>query len=93
MELEHLLAGQADLRHGDAGILGEEEVMDVGIADADAVGHFIPVVIRIEGVACLGGLAVVQLAVAARQVEAADVVGQVALANTVDRLSADAFNS
>ena len=71
---------------GDAGILGEEEVMDVGIADADTVGHFVPVVVGIEGVAGLGGLAVVQLAVAARQVEAADVVGQMALANAVDRL-------
>ena len=86
VEPEHFLAGQADLGHGDAGILREEEVVDLGIANADAVSHFVPVIVGIDGVAGLGRLAVIQLAVTAGQVEAGSVVGQMALTHPVDGL-------
>ena len=65
MELIHFLCSQAEFGYGNGGILGEAEIMDLVIADADAVGDFVPVVVSVEAVAALGLLAVVQLAVAA----------------------------
>ena len=65
MELIHFLGGKAELGYGNAWVLGEAEIVDLVVADADAVGDLVPVVVGVQAIAALGLLAVVQLTVAA----------------------------
>ena len=47
MQLIHFLGGQAELSDGDFLTSGEQEIVYLVIADADAVGNFVPIVIGI----------------------------------------------
>ena len=53
--------------------------MDFIVTDADAVRDLIPVVIRVQTVASLRLLEVIQLSIAAGQMESGLVVGEVSL--------------
>ena len=79
VELVHFLRRQAQFCHGHGLILGEEEVVDLVVADADAVVDLIPVVVGIQAEAGLGLLGIIQAAAAARQMKAGMVMGQMAL--------------
>ena len=86
-----------DLRDGCTEVLADEIVLfvahgldqfflDLAVTDADDIADLVPIVVGIQAEAALRLLAVIQLAVAAGQVEAGIVVGQMALAYHINCL-------
>ena len=57
-------------------VLGEQEVVDFRVTDADDIVDLIPVIVTVEAVAELRGLGVMELAVTAGEGKAAVVVDQ-----------------
>ena len=78
VQLVHFLHCQAGLCHHISG-LREAVVESVVVTDTDGIGDFVPIVVGIQAVAGLGTLGIVQAAIAAGEVEAVAVMGQVAL--------------
>ena len=86
IQLVHLLCSQAKLRNRYGFILGEAEIMHFVISDTNHIVDFIPVVVRIQAVAGLRFLGVIQTPITARQVESVPVMGQVALSYHINSL-------
>ena len=65
MELIHFLGGETEFGYRYGTVLGEAEIVDFVVTDANTVGNLVPVVIGVQAVTALRLLGIIQFAVAA----------------------------